>query len=536
MSSLNHRATLLSGYVSSLDHIWSRLLFGLITSILLSSPVVAQTVTGTISGSVTDPNGAVVAGANVTLINDQTNDKRDQATNESGRFSFASLQPGNYTLRIEHQGFETLLRTKVVLSANEDLALGEIAMKTGQVTETVTVQSEGQVVERESSDLQARLTADQISLISTKGRDITSLLRLIPGTSNDDDIEAVGEGFGTNLPNISGQRGRSTVTTVDGLNASEPSGSNKVSMTTNQDAIAEVKVLRNNYAAEYGNNGGAIINIVSKGGAREYRGSAYYFLRNEAFNATPFFTNKAGLKKPLYRHNIWGFNLSGPIRVPKLFPNESKDKAFFFFSLEKPHTITPTDPVFVTMPTELERKGDFSKSVDNTGKPVVITDPTTGKPFDGNIIPANRINKSGQALLNFFPLPNAPGGRTLAGAAYDYVNQKSVDVPKHSYLIRFDVRPTSKDSVYWKGQWWTSDNEGLGTSGWPGGDANRWGISSHYLYKDNGMSANWVHIFNSSIVNEFYVGMRHDSEGFIPSDGVIDRLTRTALNYTAAQL
>src|SRR6266496_1396851 len=139
MSSLNHRATLLSGYVSSLDHIWSRLLFGLITSILLSSPVVAQTVTGTISGSVTDPNGAVVAGANVTLINDQTNDKRDQATNESGRFNFASLQPGGYTLRIEHQGFETLLRTKVVLSANEGLALGEIAMKTGQVTETMTL-------------------------------------------------------------------------------------------------------------------------------------------------------------------------------------------------------------------------------------------------------------------------------------------------------------------------------------------------------------------------------------------------------------
>src|SRR5439155_9617849 len=181
--------------------------------------------------------------------------------------------------------FETLLRTKVVLSANEGLALGDIALKTGQVTETVTVASEGQMVEKESSDLQARLTSDQISLISTKGRDITSLLRLIPGTSNNDDIEAVGEGFGTDLPNISGQRGRSLVTTVDGLNASEPSGSNKVSMTINQDAVAEVKVLLNKYAAEYGNNGGAMITIVSKGGGKDYRGSAYYFLRNESLNA-----------------------------------------------------------------------------------------------------------------------------------------------------------------------------------------------------------------------------------------------------------
>ncbi|HEY3139309.1 MAG TPA: carboxypeptidase regulatory-like domain-containing protein [Blastocatellia bacterium] len=496
----------------------------------------SQTVTGTITGNVTDSSGAAISGAKITLVNEQTGSIRTLSANENGRFDFAAVQPGSYMVRIEQQGFQTIEKKNVVLSANETLALGAVELKAGQVTEVVTVTAQGERVETESSDLQARLTADQISLISTKGRDITSLLRLIPGTSNDDDIEAVGEGFGTNLPNISGQRGRSTVTTVDGLNASEPSGSNKISMTTNQDAIAEVKVLRNNYAAEYGNNGGAIINIVSKGGSRDYRGSAYYFVRNEAFNATPFFTNKAGLRKPLYRHNIWGFNFAGPIRIPKLFSNEGKDKAFFFFSLEKPHTITPTDPVFVTMPTELERRGDFSKSVDNTGKPVVITDPTTGKPFDGNNIPANRINKSGQALLNFFPLPNAPGGRTLAGAAYNYVNQKSVDVPKHSYLIRFDVRPTSKDSVYWKGQWWTSDNEGLGTSGWPGGDANRWGISSHYLYTDNGWSANWVHLVSRSIVNEFSFGMRIDTEGFIPSDGVIDKLTRSALNYTAPQL
>jgi len=542
MSSLNHRATLLSGYVSSLDHIWSRLLFGLITSILLSSPVVAQTVTGTISGSVTDPNGAVVAGANVTLINDQTNDKRDQATNESGRFNFASLQPGGYTLRIEHQGFETLLRTKVVLSANEGLALGEIAMKTGQVTETVTVQSEGQVVERESSDLQARLTADQISLISTKGRDITSLLRLIPGTSNDDDIEAVGEGFGTNLPNISGQRGRTTVTTIDGLNASEPSGSNKISMTINQDAVAEVKVLRNNYAAEYGNNGGALITIVSKGGGKDYRGSAYYFLRNEALNANNFFNNKGGFPRALYRHKVPGFNFGGPLPLPNLGeggPALLRNKAFFFVSMEKPHTVTPTDPVTVTVPTALERIGDFSKSVvscNAAGVPtfVSLADPahTSGSAIVNNIVPADRINRSGQALLKFFPLPNSP---TTCNPGR-YIFQQSVDVPKHSYVYRFDFRPTSKDTVYWKAQWWTSDNEGLGTSGWPSGENNRWGISSHYLYKDNGWSANWVHILNASMVNEFTFGMRHDSEGFIPSTGVIDKLARTAVGYVAPQI
>src|SRR5438874_6597075 len=411
MFSLNHRPSFRPRAVFTTNRLLTSLVLGLWTAIIISSPVFAQTVTGTISGTVTDPNGAVVAGANVALINDQTYEKRDQVTNDAGRFDFASVQPGVYTLRIGHAGFETLLRTKIVLSANEGLALGELALKTGQVSETVTVQSEGQIVEKESSDLTARLTSDQISLISTKGRDITSLLRLIPGTSNDDDIEAVGEGFGTNLPNISGQRGRSAVATIDGLNAAEPSGNNKISMTINQDAVGEVKVLRNNYAAEYGNNGGALINIVSKGGGKEYRGSAYYFLRNEALNASPFFSNKAGLKKPLYRHNIWGFNEGGPLPLPRFGeggPRLLRNRAFFFFSLEKPHTITPTDPVFVTMPTALERAGNFSQSVDSTGTPVFIADPsktgncnatdttacfkdptraTTGNPQGLNIIP-----------------------------------------------------------------------------------------------------------------------------------------------------
>src|SRR5947209_10163242 len=472
--------------------------------LLLGGEALSQTITGTITGTVTDASGGVIPGATVTLVSEQTGESRNVTANGEGRFSFAAVQPGTYTVRMEQKGFQTLERKGTVLSANESLALGDIPLQTGQVSETVVVTSDDQLAETESSDLTARITSDQIALISTKGRDITSLLRLIPGTSNDDDVEAVGEGFGTNLPNISGARGRSAVATIDGLNAAEPSGNNKISMTINQDAVGEVKVLRNNYAAEYGNNGGALINIVSKGGGKEYRGSAYYFLRNEALNASPFFSNKAGLKKPLYRHNIWGFNEGGPLPLPRFGeggPRLLRNKAFFFFSLKKPHTITTTDPVFVTMPTALERLGDFSQSFDSTGAKVFIRDPniaagncsatdqsacfrdpsraSSSNPTGLNIIPLSRINKSGQALLNFFPLPNSVGGRTLAGAAFNFVNQKSVDVPKHSYVIRFDLKPTNKDSVYWKGQWWTSDNLGLGTSGWPSGDANRWGIFSH---------------------------------------------------------
>ena len=266
-----------------------RLFLGLFILFIVAGYAAAQAITGTISGTVIDSSRGVIVGATVTLVSNKNAASRTVITNEEGRFSFPAAQAGAYTVKVEQKGFQTLLRTNVNLSVDEDLALGEMALTAGNVNETVTVTSEGATVDRESSDLSARLTADQLSLISTKGRDITSLLRLIPGTSNDDDIEAVGEGFGTNLPNFSGQRGRSTVTTIDGLNASEPSGSNKISMTINQDAVGEVKVLRNNYAAEYGNNGGAMINIVSKGGGNKYNGSVYYFVRNESLNATPFF-------------------------------------------------------------------------------------------------------------------------------------------------------------------------------------------------------------------------------------------------------
>ena len=147
----------------------------------------------------------MIPSATVTLASEKPV-KRDStaATNGEGRFNFAALQPGTYSLKIEHQGFQAFEQRNIILSANENLALGDLKLQPGQVSETVSIISDGAIIERESSDLTARLTADQINLISTKGRDITSLLRLLPGTSNNDDIEGAGDGFGTDLPNISG--------------------------------------------------------------------------------------------------------------------------------------------------------------------------------------------------------------------------------------------------------------------------------------------------------------------------------------------
>ena len=313
-----------------------------VATVLLSGTTLAQSITGRFQAPLLTQM-AESSRVVVTVTNEQTRDSRTATTKDDGRFVFAALQPGKYQIKLEKAGFQGLERNGTVLSANENLALGDLAMQPGEVTETVLVTSEGQLVEKETSDLTARITSDQINLISTKGRDVTSLLRLLPGTSNIADIEAVGNGFGTTLPNFSGGRARSTVASVDGLNASEPSGSNLLSMTTSLDAIGEVKVLRDNYAAEYGNNGGAMINLVTKSGTSRYQGTAYYFLRNEALNAANFFNNKANLKRALYRFNYWGFNVGGPLPLPRLGEGgpSLKDKAFFFFNLEKPHVTPP---------------------------------------------------------------------------------------------------------------------------------------------------------------------------------------------------
>src|SRR6185503_5239079 len=203
--------------MSSPLRLQATLLVVVISLLAFALPAKAQTITGSISGAVTDSTGSVIPSASVTLASEKTGQTRTAATNGEGRFNFAALQPGSYSLKIERQGFQSIEQRNIMLSANENLALGDLKLQPGQVTETVSITSEGAIVERESSDLTARLTADQINLIATKGRDVTSLLRLLPGTSNNDDIEGAGDGFGTDLPNVSGQRGRSTVPTIDGL-------------------------------------------------------------------------------------------------------------------------------------------------------------------------------------------------------------------------------------------------------------------------------------------------------------------------------
>jgi hypothetical protein len=238
----------------------------------------------------------------------------------------------------------------------------------------------------------------------------------------------------------------------------------------NMDAVAEVKVLTSNYQAEYGRQGGGAITMVTKGGSQDFHGSAYDYYRHESLNANDFFANRTGTSKPPYRYRVTGYSIGGPLYIPKTF-NQAKEKVFFFFSEEFGGIKLDRGYRTTNMPTALERAGNFTQSLDTAGNLIVIKDPVTGLAFPGNVIPTNRINAKGQAVLNQYPLPNFvdpdPKGRLLA----NYKDSAQSPYPKRQEIWRTDINLTSKMRFYYRGVN-NFDEQANYYGNWPSGSAN----------------------------------------------------------------
>lgn len=530
--------------------------FALLFALLLIGQAMSQTVTGSVSGTVVDSTNNAIVGATVSLVNERTRDSRTISTNDSGDFRFTAVLPGAYTIKVEAKGFSNFERRGNVLTANEHLSVGELSLKIGAVTETVTTVAEGAQVQTESVEHSALVTSKQLELISQRGRDVTSLLKILPGVSYGGESESAGSSFGSGVPNIQGGRNTFNTFNVDGVRGNDLGSPNVFSSTVNFDAISEVKVLLNGYQAEYASNSSANVNIITKSGSSEYHGSGYWYKRHEQFNANNFFNNNTlttspltgqttTVPKPRYRYSTLGATFGGPVWLPKV-SDKIKDKLFFFYSFEDSQTLNPQALRQVTVPTALERNGDFSKSfisLDSNRNPVplFIRDPAkTGNCsatdqtacFPGNVIPANRINKNGQALLNVFPLPNATNLAITAGN-YNYLFQESIKVPKRQNLFRTDYRPSAKDSFYVRGSMWYADNQGIAV---PAGTAN-WGLAGlHYTFTDNSITGNWTRVLSPRLVNEASIGVRHSVEKGPPlNDTELGKLQKATYGYTLGQ-
>ncbi len=509
----------------------------LVAAMLLagSASAFAQAVTGTISGTIVDQQGQLIPGATVTIVNEATTDQRVAVSDAQGNFLVTNLQPSQYTLRVVLPSFRTLERKNIVLSAGERLAVSNLTLEIGSVGETVTVESRGTHVNTAETQHSGLITAKQIEQIQVLGRDVTSIMRLLPGVRYENTVDSLGMSFGTSVPNVGGARRDWSNVITDGVVSNEVGNSGLMAQQINLDAIAEVRVLLNSYRAEYGRAGGGQVQIVSKSGSSNYRGNLYYYGRNEALNANGFFNNRLNVKKPRYRFNTYGANLGGPV------PGLSK-KLLFFYSMEAPLVSRPGPARNWTMPTDAEMRGDFSQTRNAQDQLIFIRDPqapgacnaVTGGPscFPGNIIPASRINSNGRALLNM--LPRATNfNRDFTKGLFNHTTQQNAENPKMNNVVRVDWRPSASDSFYFTFKDWYSDQRGSEITAGPA----QWGFfNTHYLNTDRGMSANYTKILRSNLVIDTDFGSRQQTEQFYPlTQGDWDRIDRTKVGFTLGQ-
>ena len=470
----------------------------LVVACVLTGSVAAQTVSGFISGTITDPSGAVIASAKITLISELNGGRRDTTSNDTGDYTFTSIQPGSYTLSVERTGFKRFHRTGIVLTANERLPQ-DIQMEVGGTNETVRVEAHGDTVQTNSSERSDTVTTQQLSTLTLKGRDFMGLLKLLPGVSDKNARESPTNNSLTGL-NIQGNREGVYNLTLDGVTNLDAGSNTGPYFEPSADSIAEVHVLLTNYQAEYGRNAGGQINVVTRSGSREYHGSGYYYKRNEDLNANNFFTNRNGLPRPRYRYDLFGYTVGGPVAIPHVM-EKTRQKLFFFWSQEFQPTKLPNPLGQLTVPTALERQGDFSQTVQSDGRQVPILDPTNGQQFPGNVVPKNRINPNGQALLNIFPLPNTAG----PGGQYNYNFQTTTNDPRHVELLRLDYVINSTTTFYVRGI--NSHEQFEGGQGFVGISANWPQFDYSYSLGGRGLSTNLTKIINPTTVNEFTFGV-----------------------------
>jgi len=475
--------------------------------LLFAGTASAQTTSGTMSGTVIDASGQVVPGADVSVTNEATAEVRRTVTNEVGAFSFPGLQPGPYAVRAELAGFRPFEIKGNMVLANNRLALPPLKLEVGSLAEAVTVSAVGQVVATTTTAHQAILDLKQVENLSIRGRDPISLLKILPGVGMlANDQETFGGSFATPVPNIQGGRGQTIY--VDGINGGDGGTGGNFSAAVNMDAIAEVNVQMSAYTAEYGLKGGAQVNIITKHGGAEYHGTGYWYNRHERWNATNFFNNRSGTPKPQYRYSTLGATLGGPIpKIPKI---HGGNKLFFFYSIDDTQLKDVNALRRYTMPTALERQGDFSQTRTPSGALIVVRDPLTGQPFPDNKIPISRSDQRSMALINMMPMPNA------TGTGYNFVIQEpSIDHPRRQHLTRVDYRPTDKDSLAFKYSSWYTRSVGWNVAG----GSSRWGlVRQRYDFTTDMGKFDYTRILNTSTILEFSAGIFHSTEDGPPED------------------
>lgn len=388
--------------------LWAQLQYpGLLLAVLgtmlaLSSPVQAQTLYGSIVGRVTDQTGAAIPGADVTVINEQTNRTRTGITNDVGLYSFPTVQTGTFTVRVSMPGFKEFVKTKVPVTVNNTTRVN-VVLEIGEVTETLTVTSETAILQTDRAEVRAEITEERLENLPVPlGRNYQDLFKTLPGFGPPRAVHSIQTNPSRSRAfNVNGVSDSINTTRIDGITSTNPWLPHITGYVPSLEAIETVNVVTNSFDAEQGLAGGAAITVQLKSGTNDFHGSAFFLHHDNALRAKRFiYPYPEGLEKGKFIFNQWGATLGGPIK---------KDKLFFFTSYEgtaNSRFASRTGSV----PTLAVRNGDLS----NLGRD--IYDPLTGNPdgtgrvqFPNNVIPENRIDPIAKQILAKVPLPNVAG-------------------------------------------------------------------------------------------------------------------------------
>ncbi|HUA58996.1 MAG TPA: TonB-dependent receptor, partial [Verrucomicrobiae bacterium] len=395
----------------------------LVLGLVLLSTLAYGQETANIIGTVTDPSGAAVPNAKVTITNTDTGIIRSTSTNSTGNYAARELSFGHYIVRVESAGFKVSERTGITLNVN-DTARADVSLQVGESKEAVTVEANAIEVQADTNEVSQTITQSQVADLATNGRNVIQLAALVPGAlSNIPDFDTPMAQTQNRSIQFNGQRSDHNNWLVNGGEAYDRGGGGILIVSPSQDSLQEFKIMTSNYAADLGQSSGGMITMATKSGAKQYHGGAWEYVRNNAFDANTFFSNLNGQPKPELRYNTFGFNFGGP--VPKI---GHEKKTFFFYNQEWRREVNGGVINASSVPVAA-RNGDFSYLLASNGctggscvqlKAPATTDPAEiaklaqyglapGGNIPNNVIPSGLIDSNAKALLaaGLFPAANS---------------------------------------------------------------------------------------------------------------------------------
>ena len=433
----------------------SLLLVGFLLLGVSAEPALAQRSTATLRGTVTDATGAILPGVTVTATNAETGLVRTSTTNESGIFFIPDLPVGRYSVSAELAAFKVASRTGVMLRVADEFSL-DFILQPGDVKEVVTVEATSTPVKIVGGDVSGVITGEQVRELPLNGRNFLQLATLMPGVSAPDFLNVKDKGLlgGSDL-SVSGSDVTANLWTVDGANNNDVGSNRTLLVYPSLEAIEEFKILRNSYGPEFGGAGGAQVNIVTRGGTNQFRGSVFYSGRDDRLNARNYFLEKANQPKEELSRRDFGGSFGGPI---------IRDKLHFFGNLEWNIEKRGTARAAL-VPTEAERAGDFSGARIPGCSPPIPIDPLTGAAFPGNRIPTDRLSPAGLAYLNLYPLPNVTPG---AGSCNNWVTSitSPIDFAQQSARLDWTITDASRLMVRYTHDKWENNAPSINANLW----------------------------------------------------------------------